>query len=65
VKLKKIARLMGHSDTKMTERYVHTDEDGLLAATEIAAQPRPGIVPQHLRVGGGLPRRGSFPDIQN
>jgi integrase len=27
VNLKKIARLMGHSDTKMTEHYVHPDED--------------------------------------
>lgn len=52
VNLKKIARLMGHSDTKMTERYVHPDEDSLLAATEIAARPRSRIVPQRLRVVG-------------
>lgn len=50
VNLKKIARLMGHSDTKMTERYVHPDEDSLLAATEIAARPGSRIVPQRLRV---------------
>lgn len=49
VNLKKIARLMGHSDTKMTERYVHPDEGGLLAATEIAARPGSRIVPRHLR----------------
>lgn len=52
VNLKKIARLMGHSDTKMTERYVHPDEDSLLAATEVAARPRSRIVPRRLRVVG-------------
>jgi integrase len=52
VNLKKIARLMGHSDTKMTERYVHPDEDSLLAATEIAARPGSRIVPGRLRVVG-------------
>lgn len=49
VNLKKISRLMGHSDTKMTERYVHPDEAGLLAATEIAARPGSRIVPRRLR----------------
>lgn len=43
---------MGHSDTKMTERYVHPDEDSLLVATEIAAHPSSGIVPRRLRVAG-------------
>jgi integrase len=48
--LKKIARLMGHSNTKQTERYVHPTDEGLLAATEIAAQPhRSRIVPRRLR----------------
>lgn len=50
VNLKKIARLMGHSNTKQTERYVHPTDDGLLAATEHAARPRRSrIVPQRLR----------------
>jgi integrase len=49
VNLKKIARLMGHSNTKQTERYVHPTDEGLLAATEIAARPdRSRIVPQRL-----------------
>ncbi|MDT5261962.1 MAG: hypothetical protein QOC61_966 [Acidobacteriota bacterium] len=53
VNLKKIARLMGHSNTKQTERYVHPTDEGLLAATEIAAQPhRSKIVPQRLREAG-------------
>src|SRR5205085_3095347 len=53
VNLKKIARLMGHSNTKQTERYVHPTDDGLLAATEHAAQPRRSrIVPQRLREVG-------------
>jgi integrase len=52
VNLKKIARLMGHSTTKMTERYVHPDEAGLLAATEAAAGGRPRIVPGRLREAG-------------
>ncbi|HEY0004394.1 MAG TPA: site-specific integrase [Pyrinomonadaceae bacterium] len=46
VNLKKIARLMGHSTTKQTERYVHPEEESLLAATEIAARPR--IVPERV-----------------
>ena len=52
VNLKKIARLMGHSDTKMTEHYVHPDEDSLLTATEEAAWARSRIVPRSLRVVG-------------
>jgi integrase len=49
VNLKKIARLMGHSNTKQTERYVHPDDDGLLAATEVAAQhKRTRIVPERV-----------------
>ena len=43
VNLKKIARLMEHSNTKQTERYVHPTDDGLLAATE---SPRSRAVPQ-------------------
>jgi integrase len=47
VNLKKIARLMGHSTTSQTERYVHPDDDGLLAATTIATRAnRPRIVPE-------------------
>jgi integrase len=50
VNLKKIARLMGHSNTKQTERSVHPTDAGLLAATEVAASPRrTTIVPQRLR----------------
>ena len=49
VNLKKIARLMGHSTTKMTERYVHPDEAGLLQATEYATASRSRIVPERLR----------------
>lgn len=50
VNLKKIARLMGHSNTKQTERYVHPTDDGLLQATSVAEQPnRATIVPQRLR----------------
>ncbi|HEY9282276.1 MAG TPA: tyrosine-type recombinase/integrase [Pyrinomonadaceae bacterium] len=53
VNLKKIARLMGHSNTKQTERYIHPADDGLLAATGIAAQARrTTIVPQKLRQAG-------------
>ena len=51
--LKKIARLMGHSNTRQTERYVHPTDDGLLAATEHAARGgRATIVPQRLREVG-------------
>lgn len=38
VNLAKIARLMGHSTTRQTERYVHPNESGLLIATEIASR---------------------------
>ncbi len=56
VNLKKISRLMGHSNTRQTERYVHPTDDGLLAATEVAAQ-KPAekstrIVPVRLREAG-------------
>lgn len=44
VNLRKIARLMGHSTTKMTERYVHPDEAGRQAASEEAAAARSRIV---------------------
>jgi integrase len=54
VNLKKIALLMGHARTRQTERYVHPDEAGLLAATEAAAKPvRPGIVPEKLKAVAG------------
>jgi hypothetical protein len=44
---------MGHSNTKQTERYVHPTDDGLQAATEIAARPgRPKIVPVSLVQAG-------------
>ncbi|HEU4597525.1 MAG TPA: site-specific integrase, partial [Pyrinomonadaceae bacterium] len=50
VNLKKISRLMGHSNTKQTERYVHPTDEGLLAATEVAAKPaRSTIVPHGLK----------------
>ena len=53
VNLKKIARLMGHSNTQQTERYVHPTDAGLLAATEVAAQPSSTrIVPAKLREAG-------------
>ena len=52
VNLKKIARLMGHSKTKQTERYVHPDDSGLLAASEVATRGRTRIVPQGLRQVG-------------
>jgi len=40
------------SSVPMTERYVHPDEDSLLAAAEIAARPGSRIVPRRLRVVG-------------
>ena len=52
VNLKKIARLMGHARTKMTERYVHPTDDALLTATEIAARESSRIVPVKLRRAG-------------
>lgn len=39
VNLKKIARLMGHANTKQTEIYVHTTDAGLCDAVEIATIP--------------------------
>jgi integrase len=54
VNLKKIARLMGHSRTRMTERYVPPDDAGLLTATEVAASGgRTRIVPEGLQALGG------------
>lgn len=38
VNLRKIARLMGHANTKNTERYVHTTDAGLSEAVEIATE---------------------------
>jgi integrase len=53
VNLKKIALLMGHSKTRMTERYVHPDDAGLLDATEVAASGgRTRNVPEGLRIVG-------------
>ena len=53
VNLKKIARLMGHSNTKQMERYVHPTDEVLLAATEYAARgSRSRIVPQRLKEAG-------------
>lgn len=50
VNLKKIARLMGHSNNKQTERYVHPDDDGLLKATTVASTSEPArILPGRLR----------------
>jgi integrase len=49
VNLKKIMQLMGHANTRQTERYVHPDDEELVAATEIAAQGRTRIVPERLR----------------
>lgn len=50
VNLKKIARLMGHSNTKQTERYVHPTDDGLLQATTVAERPESSRnVPRRLR----------------
>jgi hypothetical protein len=50
INLKKIARLMGLSNTKQTERYVHPDDKGLLKATEVASRGgRTRIVPERLR----------------
>ena len=50
VNLKKIARLMGHSTTKQTERYVHPTDDGLLQATTVAeSRESSRNVPRRLR----------------
>lgn len=45
VNVKKIQRLMGHADIKMTLRYVHPGEESLRAAVELAAGKSPRIVP--------------------
>jgi len=49
VSLEKIARLMGHSNIKMTMRYVHPTDDGLQRAVEHSRLKRDeestGIVP--------------------
>jgi integrase len=45
VNVKKIQRLMGHADIKMTLRYVHPGDEGLRAAVELAAGKSPIIVP--------------------
>jgi hypothetical protein len=50
VNLKKIARLMGRSDTKQTERYVHPTDDGVLQAMAVAERPESSRnVPGRLR----------------
>lgn len=49
---KKSAGLMGHPDTKMTERCVHPDEESLPAAAGVAARPSSRIVPTGLRADG-------------
>lgn len=58
VNVKKIQRLMGHADIKMTLRYVHPGEEGLRAAVELAAGKSPGIVPGKAAAGRrGQPKR--------
>ena len=54
VNMQKIAMLMGHANTRQTERYVHPDDQGLLSATEIASKGRTRIVPGRLKavIGG-------------
>ena len=54
VNVKKIQRLMGHADIKMTLRYVHPDEESLRAAVELAAGKGTRIVPGEAAAG----RRG-------
>jgi integrase len=57
VNLKKIALLMGHSNTKQTERYVHPTDESLVAATEVAARGgRTTIVPARLAEVGRVRR---------
>ena len=43
--MKKIQRLMGHSDIKMTLRYIHPDDGSLRAAVEKTQAVRPENVP--------------------
>jgi integrase len=54
VNVKKIQRLMGHQDIKMTLRYVHPDEESPRAAVKLAGRKSPGIVPGKAAAG----RRG-------
>jgi integrase/recombinase XerD len=51
VNVKKIQRLMGHQDIKMTLRYVHPDEESLRVAVELAAGKSPRIVPGEAAAG--------------
>jgi integrase len=54
VNVKKIQRLMGHQDVKMTLRYIHPADETLRAAVELAAGQSPRIVPGEVAAG----RRG-------
>jgi integrase len=45
VNVKKIQRLMGHADIKMTLRYIHPDDGSLRAAVEKTKVVRPENVP--------------------
>lgn len=57
VNVKKIQRLMGHADIKMTLRYVHPGEEGLRVAVELAAGKSPRIVPGEVAAGrSGAPK---------
>lgn len=51
VNVKKIQRLMGHQDVKMTLRYIHPDDDSLRATVELAAGKSPRIVPAEADAG--------------
>lgn len=57
VNVKKIQRLMGHADIKMTLRYVHPGEEGLRAAVELVARKSPEIVPGEEVSGRQAPRK--------
>ena len=59
VNVKKIQRLMGHADIKMTLRYVHPGDEGLRAAVELVGR-RPGIVPGEAAAG----RRGQHKPLK-
>ena len=56
VNLKKIARLMGHSNVRQTMCSVHPDEGALLEATETASRKSVSqssrIIPERLREVG-------------
>ncbi|HEX8354067.1 MAG TPA: site-specific integrase [Pyrinomonadaceae bacterium] len=57
VNVKKIQRLMGHADIKMTLRYVHPGDEGLRAAVELAAGKSPRLVPGEAAAGrSGQPK---------